>query len=97
MDVDIHETNISDLLDILDVYLPDAKPGASGQVGAAFESYVKQRAKQNGHDTVAWARTSNMRYAEDRLLSRCDHLGCAYNVHRRSNKEEDVGRVYVTY
>ena len=48
--------------------------------------------------TMYYAKTSNKRTAENRLLDKCaGRGGCCFNVHRRSNAPEEKGYVYAIF
>ena len=53
------------------------------------------RQDYNENATMYYAKTSNMRTGENRLLAKCaERRGCCFNVHRRSNQRKRKGYIY---
>ena len=53
------------------------------------------KTEYNENATMYYAKTSNMRTAENRLLGKCaGRGGCCFNVHRRSNHRKRRGYIY---
>lgn len=97
--------SLSELIQALTAYLPDAYAGGSHQLNPSnFMSYLSgKRLKtlgktvraQDVFNTFCVAHTTSVKHAENRLLQICASHGCNYTSHEFSNRYAEPGYVYV--
>lgn len=102
MGLEFNETTIRHLVELAGQ--KDTYPGGSSRDREAFERYIRSKTikQKNGvavrvaesFSTCWYAKTLNLRKAENRLLSAC-YGTCTYNTHKQSNLQEVDGYVYV--
>ena len=97
--MDLRKVNFTTLEGIVTTLEGTVKLNRALRVGATVD--IPRRAREYTGDyqfsgrPMYYAETSNMKYAENRLLMRCEEGdGCRANIQRRSNVRDEPGYVY---